>query len=86
MVTNQVINYLLDTKDTSLIVLNNLTDKYFPDYKKEFNFILNHFKQYGNRKILVSPTEKIIETIPENESIKDTFIRLGWIDRDGKIL
>lgn len=45
-----------------------------------------YFKQYGNRKILVSPTEKIIETIPENESIKDTFIRLGWIDRDGKIL
>ena len=45
-----------------------------------------YFKYYGNRKILVSPTEKIIESIPENESIKDTFIRLGWIDRDGKIL
>lgn len=45
-----------------------------------------YFKQDGNRKILVSPTEKIREIIPENESIKDTFIRLGWIDRDGKIL
>ena len=43
MISNQVINYLLDTKDSSLIVLNNLTDKYFSDYKKEFNFILNHF-------------------------------------------
>ena len=59
MVTNQVINYLLDTKDTSLIVLNNLTDKYFPDYKKEFNFILNHFKQYGN--------------IPDKETFLSTF-------------
>lgn len=59
MVTNQVINYLLDTKDTSLIVLNNLTDKYFPDYKKEFNFILDHFKQYGN--------------IPDKETFLSTF-------------
>ena len=48
MITNQVINYILNTKDTSLIVLNNLTSKYFPDYKKEFDFILNHFKEYGN--------------------------------------
>lgn len=47
MIGNQVINYLLDTKDTSLIILNNLTDKYFPGYEKEFNFILDHFRRYG---------------------------------------
>ena len=47
MIGNQVINYLLDTKDTSLIILNNLTDKYFPGYEEEFNFILNHFRKYG---------------------------------------
>lgn len=45
-----------------------------------------YFKQYGPRKILVSPTEKIHEIIPEGESIKDTFIRLGWIDEKGNIL
>lgn len=47
MIGNQVINYLLDTKDTSLIILNSLTDKYFPGYEDEFNFILNHFRRYG---------------------------------------
>ena len=48
MISNQVINYLLDSKDTSLIVLNNLNEKYFPGYEKEFSFILNHLNKYGN--------------------------------------
>ena len=46
MISNQVINYLLDSKDTSLIVLNNLNEKYFPGYEKEFSFILNHLNKY----------------------------------------
>lgn len=47
-IENQFINYILQYKDSSLITLNNLTDKYFPSYKKEWNFILCHFNQYGN--------------------------------------
>ena len=43
----QVINYILNTKDSSLISLNNLTDEYFSDYKDEFNFIKNHLERYG---------------------------------------
>ena len=43
----QVLNYLLTTKDSSLITLNNLTDEYFSDYKDEFNFIKNHLDTYG---------------------------------------
>ena len=34
----QVINYILETKDSSLITLNNLNEEYFSDYKNEFNF------------------------------------------------
>ncbi len=43
----QVINYLLTTKDSSLIFLNNLTEEYFSDYKNEFRFIKNHLDKYG---------------------------------------
>ena len=66
MISNQVINYLLDTKDSSLIVLNNLTDKYFPDYKKEFNFILNHFQQYGN----IPDRETFLNQFPDFDLVK----------------
>lgn len=44
----QAINYLLDSKDASFIVKNNLTDKYFADCKKEFNFIKQHLETYGD--------------------------------------
>ena len=44
----QVINYLLNTKDSSLITKNGLTSKYFEDCKDEFNFIVNHLNTYGS--------------------------------------
>lgn len=43
----QFINYLLSSKDSSLITTNNLTDDFFSDYKDEFNYIRNHLQQYG---------------------------------------
>lgn len=59
MIQNQVINYLLDTKDSSLITLNNLTSKYFSGYEKEFDFIKNHLANYG--------------TIPDKETFINVF-------------
>ena len=66
MITNQVINYILDTKDTSLIVLNNLTDKYFSDYKKEFDFILDHLNKYGN----IPDKETFVNAFPNFDLVK----------------
>lgn len=43
----QFINYLLKNKDSTLISVKGLTDENFPNYKKEFNFIVNHIKKYG---------------------------------------
>ena len=43
----QIINYLLNTKDSSIITKNGLTDIYFDGCKDEFNFILNHLNTYG---------------------------------------
>lgn len=48
MIQCQFLNYLLDSKDTSAILANNLTDEFFSDYKDEFNYIKSHIDTYGN--------------------------------------
>ena len=48
MIQLQVLNEILNTKDSSLIVLNNLNEDFFSEYKNEFNFIKNHLEKYGN--------------------------------------
>ena len=47
MIQLQFLNFILKTKDSSLITLNNLNKDYFSDYPNEFEFISNHLKQYG---------------------------------------
>ena len=44
----QVLNKILNTGDFSIISANNLTEDYFFNYKSEFNYIKNHFEQYGS--------------------------------------
>lgn len=41
-----ILNKILNTKDISIITLNNLTEKHFTDYKAEFLYIMNHYNQY----------------------------------------
>lgn len=48
MIQLQVLNKILNTGDSSLILLNNLDKTFFSDYPKEFDYILNHLKQFGN--------------------------------------
>lgn len=43
----QVLNKILNTKDMSIINLNNLDSSYFFNYKAEFEFIQNHYNQYN---------------------------------------
>mgnify|MGYP002515505445 CR=1 FL=1 len=47
MIQLQVLNYILNTKDYSLITLNNLNEKYFSNYTSEFRFIKNHVEAYN---------------------------------------
>jgi len=48
MIAQEVfINKLLDDQDYSVIIKNNLSDKFFPDCKTEYNFIKAHYDQYG---------------------------------------
>lgn len=48
MIQAQFLNYLLQTHDSSLLTLNNLTTDFFTDYKDEYEFIANHLSTYGN--------------------------------------
>lgn len=48
MIQEQIISKIILNKDPSLVTLNGLTEKFFSDYKSEFKYILNHYKQYGS--------------------------------------
>ena len=41
MIQAQILNYLLNSKDSSIITLNGLTTDYFSDYVKNI-ILLNH--------------------------------------------
>lgn len=47
MVQLQVLNKILKDKDSSLLLLNNLSVDYFSDYANEYLFIKSHLNQYG---------------------------------------
>lgn len=48
MIQAQIINKILQDRDSTIITLNNLTADYFSDYKQEFWFIKKHLDEYGN--------------------------------------
>lgn len=47
MIQLQFLNKILDTKDSYLLVVNNLTEEYFSDYLGEFRYIKTHLDEYG---------------------------------------
>ena len=55
----QVLNKILQTKDFSLVELNNLTEDFFFNYKAEFNYIKNHYEKY--------------QTVPDKLTFIDVF-------------
>ena len=66
MIQLQVINYLLNTRDSSMLQINNITDEFFDEYKEEFNFISDHLREYGN--------------IPDTASFLDKFPNFDIIE------
>ena len=66
MIELQFLNYLLDKKDTSLIVLNSIDDKFFPNYPKEWRFIKDHFDKYGN----IPDKESFLAAFPEFDIVQ----------------
>ena len=66
MIQLQAINKIVQTGDASIILMNNLNSDFFSDYKDEFNFILDHYNEYG--------------TIPDKETFISKFNNFDFIE------
>ncbi len=66
MIQLQFLNYLLNTKDSSLLLVNNITEEFFSDYKLEYKFICNHLNEYGS--------------VPDKLTFLDNFPNFDIID------
>lgn len=47
MIQLQVLNKILDSRDSSFLITNNITDEFFSDYVDEYRFIKNHLDAYN---------------------------------------
>ena len=47
MVTLQILNKVLDTKNISLLTTQGVDETYFLGYEDQYKFILDHYRQYG---------------------------------------
>lgn len=68
MVSLQILNKIISTKDISIITDNNLTIDYFLEYEDEYSFIKEHFDNYKN----VPDTETFINKFPDFELLEVT--------------
>ena len=48
MVSLQIINKVLKTKDIDLIIKNDLVEEHFIGCESYYNFLMNHYRRYGN--------------------------------------
>lgn len=48
LAANQILNKIIQTKKIDIVKTNSLEAKYFIGYEDEFNFIMDHYKLYGN--------------------------------------
>lgn len=72
MVELQIINKILSTNSLQLVDKYNLDESYFPQYKEEFNFVVNHFKEYNQvpDKLTFLDKFKTFEIVEVTESDK----------------
>lgn len=61
MIEVQIINYILQNRDTCILKNNQLTLDFFPQYSQEMAYILDHEEKYGN----VPDKESFLEKFPE---------------------
>lgn len=66
MIQLQVLNKILKDRDASLIILNNLTDDFFCNYKQQFDYIKKHYDKYGN----IPDTYSFLEAFPDFDIIE----------------
>lgn len=47
MIQLQFLNFLLKTKDSSLLLMNNISDEFFPEYEQEYKYVKEHLEKYN---------------------------------------
>lgn len=78
MVALQILSKVLSTKDISIIDDNLLTKDYFVGYENEYEFIMNHYKQYDNvpdKSTFLSkfPDVELVEVTESDRYLVDTI-------------
>lgn len=68
MIQIQIISKILASKSIDIIDNNLLTEEYFKGYEEEYNFIMDHYKQYGN----VPDTASFLSRFPDDELVEVT--------------
>lgn len=66
MVQLQLLNYLLQTGDGSLLKVNNVDDTFFSEYPEEYQFIRDHMSNYGQ--------------VPDRLTFASKFGDFDWIE------
>jgi len=62
----QVLNKVLNTKDYSIILLNNLDERYFYNYVAEFKYIKKHYETY--------------QTVPDKLTFAEAFPEFDFVE------
>ena len=79
MVTQvQALSKVLKTKDISLFINNNLTSDFFFNYKAQYDFIINHYKTYGQ----VPDVETFLKTFPDFDIVNDVEESDEYLTKD----
>lgn len=81
MVQLQVLNSIINNKDSSLLLLNNLNEEFFSDYPNEFGFIRRHLSEYGK----VPDMASFLDKFPDFEVLEvsePTSYLLGELYKD----
>ena len=78
MIALQVLSKVLASKDISFLEDNILTVDYFVGYEEEYNFITEHYKQYGNvpdKATFLSkfPELEVVEVSETDQYLLDTI-------------
>ena len=78
MIQLQFLNQVIKSGDASLITLNNLDKSFFSDYEREFDFICNHYTEYGNIPDVITflakfPQFDIVEVNETNRFLLDAL-------------
>lgn len=66
MIQLQFLNYILNSKDFSIVTKNNINEDFFSEYKDEFKFIRDHYYNYNN----VPDKASFLNEFPNFEIIK----------------